>query len=88
MAHHDDPLGAGITGQLDAAGQVVRAQIEIVRLAVPDAHELDATLGPSFAEALVQPVTRPEHAAHRAATRNDRRTGRPRLPREVDAATP
>ena len=73
VSHHHHTLGACIAGEFHPAGQIVCTQVEVVRLSVADAHELDTTLRPPLAETLVQPVARPEHAAHRPAARDDRR---------------
>ncbi len=71
VPHHDDALGSGIASHLHPAGQIVGAQVEIVRLPIPDPHEADTPGGPSLSESVVQRMTRAEHAAQRTSTRDD-----------------
>ncbi len=79
VPHDHDAVGARADDQLHGGGDIDAARIEVVGTAIGHAHHGHPTLGECSAEPVVQPVGRPEEAAHRAPAGDH--GGRPRWQR-------
>ncbi len=73
MTHHDDPLCARVSGELNGRGDVETTGIEIVGSAVRHSENWHTDRRPCVAQLLIQTIGRPEQAAHGSTTSHDRR---------------
>lgn len=89
MSHHDHPLSAGISHELNCRGHVETARVEIVGTSIRHPHHRNSTIRPGVTEVLIEALGRAEQSTHRPTTRHDggrlrRPTSRNLVPEQRD----